>query len=256
VTRIARFAYAQARLQGRHGTRADERVWRRLEAIGEFANYLQVARQTVLRPWVSGLNSALGAHDIELMLRQQYRHYIDEVAHWMPGRWQEPVSWVRRLIDLPALHYLLTGASAPPWMGEDPELRRFAFDTPAARVHALQSSECAALLKGWQQGEPLYTAWLERWRALWPGPPGLTVGLESLARLLLRHIGALNLYSATASAALHESLMRALNVAFRRYSFQPAAAFAHLGLIALDLHRLRAHLLQRALFAGLAKPPA
>jgi hypothetical protein len=139
-------------------------------------------------------------------------------------------------------------------MRDDPELRLYATDTPVVRVQALQSSDCAALLKGWQRGEPLYTVWLEHWRALWPGSPRLAVGLESLARLLRRHLGALSLYSGEASAPLHETLSRELNHAFRRYSFQPAAAFAHLGLVALDVQKLRDQLLQRALFTGMTVP--
>lgn len=254
MNHAARFAYAQVRLQARHGERPDDRVWRRLESVGELANYLQVARNTALRPWVSGLHPGHGAHDIELTLRQQYRRTIDEVAHWMPAGWRGPVSWVRRLPDLPALQHLLTGAVAPGWMRDDPELRLYASETPAARVQALQSTECAALLKGWQRGEPLSAAWLEHWRTLWPGAPRLAAGLEALARLLRRHLGALSLYSGAASAPLHESLSRELNYAFRRYSFEPAAAFAHLGLVALDVQKLRDQLLQRALFTGMTVP--
>jgi hypothetical protein len=251
----ARFAYAQVRLQARHGMRPDNRVWRRLESVGELANYLQVARNSALRPWVSGLHAGHGTHDIERTLRRQYRQTVDDVAHWMPGAWRVPVSWVRRLPDLPALQHLLTGAVAPGWMRDDPELRVYTSDTPAVRVQALQSSDCAPLLKGWQRGEPLYAAWLEHWQALWPGAPRLAAGLEALARLLRRQLGALSLYSGAASAPLHESLSRELNYTFRRYSFQPAAAFAHLGLVALDVQKLRAQLLQRALFAGMTEPP-
>lgn len=251
----APFAYAQVRLQARHGMRPDERVWRRLESIGDLGVYLQAARQTALRSWVAGLQSAHGAHDIELTLRQQYRRTIDEVAHWMPGRWRRPVNWVRRLPDLPALQYLLSGAAAPAWMRDDPELRHFVSDSHSLRVEALRTSDCARLLKGWQRGEPLSTAWLEQWRALWPGAPRLTTGLDALARLWLRHLGALSLYSEAASAPLHETLLWELNFAFRRYSFQPAAAFAHLGLVALDVQKLRAQLLQRAVFGGMTEPP-
>jgi len=253
MSTTARFAYVQARLQARHGMRPDERVWRRLESVGDPGAYLQVARNTTLRPWVAGLHAAHGAHDIELALRQQYRRTIDEVAHWMPVEWRSPVIWVRRLPDLPALQYLLTGAATPAWMRDDPELRAFASDTPAGRVQALQSSDCAPLLGDWQRGEPLYASWLDHWRALWPQASRLVVGLEALASLLRRHLGALSLYSAAASASLQEALLRELNFAFRRYSFQPAAAFAHLGLVALDTQKLRAQLLQRTLFAGLAE---
>jgi hypothetical protein len=253
---VARFAYVQARLQARHGARPDEGVWRRLDTVGELGNYLQVARNTALRPWVGGLQVSHGAHDIELSLRQQYRRYIDEVAHWMPGRWRGSVRWVRRLLDLPALQYLLTGAAAPAWMREDPELRGFTAADTALRVQAVRSSDCAVLLDGWQGGDPLYAAWLDHWRDLWPGSSRQAVGLESLARLLRRHIGALHLYPVAPSAPLREGLLQRLNSSFRRYSFQPAAAFAHLGLVALDLEKLRGQLLRRVLFAGVPEPPS
>ena len=90
-------------------------------------------------------------------------------------------------------------------------------------------------------------------RSFWPEASRLVVGLEALARLLRRHLGALSLYSAAASASSQETLLRELNRAFRRYSFQPAAAFAHLGLVALDVQKVRAQLLQRTLFAGMAE---
>jgi hypothetical protein len=35
---------------------------------------------------------------------------------------------------------------------------------------------------------------------------------------------------------------------FRRYTFQPAAACAYLAIVALDIHRIRADLLQRVFF--------
>jgi hypothetical protein len=107
---------------------------------------------------------------------------------------------------------------------------------------------------GWRAGDPLYAVWLEHWRALWPPTRRLATGLELLARLLLRQIGAFSLLSEVAGAPLHETLGRELTYVFRRYSFLPAAAFAHLGLVALDLQRLRAQLLQRLLFAAPVSP--
>jgi hypothetical protein len=247
----ARFAYAQARLQARHGLRPDEQLWRRLESIGELTNYLQLARTSVLQPWVAGLSAEPGPHDIELALRQHYRRSVDEVAHWMPPGWGEAVNWVKRLPDLPALQYLLSGAVAPEWLHGDPALRPYAEDSTDARLLALQSSDCSVLLGGWKRGEPLMASWLEHWRSLWPRAPRLAAGLEMLASILRQHLGALSLYTGGASAPLVDALHRDLNTAFRRYSFQPAAAFAHLGLVALDAQKLRAQLLQRALFAGL-----
>ncbi|MEA2078575.1 MAG: hypothetical protein U9P00_01725, partial [Pseudomonadota bacterium] len=65
MNNVVRFAYAQARLQARHGQRADEKVWRHLHSTGDLSNYLQMARQTVLRPWVIGIDGSQSSHDIE-----------------------------------------------------------------------------------------------------------------------------------------------------------------------------------------------
>ena len=47
---------------------------------------------------------------------------------------------------------------------------------------------------------------------------------------------------------LRAILDQSLTAAFRRHSQQPAAIFCHLGLVALDLERLRGGLVRRAVF--------
>ena len=49
MSETARFRYVQARLQSRHGDRADDLVWRRLQSSGDLTNYLQATQQTTLR---------------------------------------------------------------------------------------------------------------------------------------------------------------------------------------------------------------
>lgn len=115
----ARFAYAQARLQARHGMRPTEQLWRRLASTGDLANFLQQAQQTTLRPWVLGLQATQTSHTMELSLRQHFRRYTDEVAGWLPGNWCAVVRAAKRLPDLPALQYLLRGEAAPRWLLED-----------------------------------------------------------------------------------------------------------------------------------------
>ena len=56
----ARYAYLQARLQG----------------TGDFANYLQLAQQTALRPWVVSMHAGQDSSEIEQVLRRQYRQHI------------------------------------------------------------------------------------------------------------------------------------------------------------------------------------
>jgi hypothetical protein len=67
-----------------------------------------------------------------------------------------------------------------------------------------------------------------------------------VARLFEAHIHALA-SGTTASGQLRDALRTRLAFMFRRYSFQPAAAFAHLALVALDLQILRGALVRRAL---------
>jgi len=248
VNNVARFAYAQARLQARHGQRADEQVWRRLHSTGDLANYLQLARQTVLRPWVIGIDSSQNSHDIEFSLRRQFCRCVDDVSRWLPADWRAALQDLKHLPQLPALQHLLNGASVPAWMLDDPGLRHFASENTGWRTEAIQASEYGYLVQAWQRGETLYGAWYDNWRHQWPGSARPKVAMEQLGRLLLQHIRSQN-STGTTTRQQREALLSKLTATFRRFSFQPAAAFAHLALVALDLEQLRGDLLSRKLFA-------
>ena len=250
----ARFAYAQARLQARHGARADAQLWRRLGAIGDFTSYLQAARRSALRPWVLGIQVSESSHSIELHLRQQFRGYVNEVAQWLPPRWSDSVRWVKRLPDLPALQYLMNGEAARAWMLEDPALRVFASETIAPRLDAMRNSDVEPLLTAWNRGDALPGAWLDQWQRLWPVQQKSGSGLIYLADLLRHHMQSLNTPGAVSTDELRSQVERRLGVAFRRYSFEPAASCAHLALIALDLEKLRGELARRLLFAQSTAP--
>lgn len=243
-----RFAYTQARLQARHGMRPDEQLWHRLESLGDPENYLQVARQSTLRPWVRGLHAGHDSHRIELTLRRQYRDYIDEVARWLPGEWITSIRWLRHLADLPALQHLLSEAATPAWMLDDNQLQPFVTENIPARLETLQDSDYACLVNAWQRGSPLYQTWFACWQKKWPANERSSSGLKYLGELVLKHL--LTQQPAnTFSTLLHrQHLAEKLQAAFRRYSFQPAACCAHLLLVALDITRLRGDLVHRILF--------
>jgi hypothetical protein len=249
----ARFGYAQARLQARHGARADESLWRRLATTDDFTSYLQAARRSKLRPWVLGIQPGESSHGIELHLRQQFRRYVDEVARWLPARWRDSIRWAKRLPDLPALQYLMNGEVAPAWMLDDPDLRVFASETITLRMEAMRNSDVNPLLAGWRRGNALPEAWIEHWQRLWPATEP---GLLSFAALLRRHIRLLQAPDAVSTADRRRQLQRGLVRAFRRHSLEPAAACAHLALIALDLEKLRGELAWRLLFAQRPQAPA
>ncbi len=243
----ARFAYAQTRLQARHALRPGEAVWQRLASAGDFANYLAAARRTPLLPWIEGIQSAETSHALESHLRQQFRRYIDDVAHWLPIEWRPSVHWMGQLPDLPALQFLLETESAPAWMHDEADLSQFTSDNKSALPETRLGPEYVYLGKAWQEGIPLYEAWFEQWQRLWPAKTGLRNGLIHIGRLVRQYLLNEQATALPANDRLN-TLAVELNAAFRRYSFKPAAACAHLGLVALDLERLRGELVQRALF--------
>ena len=244
-----RFVYTQTRLQARHGMRPDERTWRQLEAQSELASYLQVARQTGLRPWVITLHAHDSHHLLESTLLRLYRSYIDEVAHWQPRPWQPAVQWLTILMDLPTLQHLLTGNTARPWMADDTQLKAFTLSNVEQRIQAMQDSPYAPLLQGWQAGQNLEQAWLTHWQKLWPEQkPSANATLLALLQTLQEHRDQFLHAGAAQAWPLRTMLTKRLSILFRRHSYQPATAFIHLALVALDMERLRGDIIQRRLF--------
>jgi len=136
-------------------------------------------------------------------------------------------------------------------MFDDPEFNAFASENQGTRLEAMQNSDLAWLAEGWQQDRALVNSWLDYWRSKWPSAPRLTGGLDHLARLMQEHIQ--TLYKSPAAAGdPRDALIMKLTGVFRRYSFQPAATVAHLGLVALDLEKLRGDLVSRQLYAETA----
>jgi hypothetical protein len=257
MSKLSKFSYVQVRLQSRYGQRADENVWLRLHNIHDLSSYLQVAQQTPLRQWVIGINSIHSSHEIELALRQKYRKHIDEVTGWMPAAWQQPVQWIKRLADLPVLQYLLAGGVPSHWMKSDPDIREFTADDPALRLQAMADAGCATLVTAWQQDKTLSTGWLSDWQAMHPRVTAFTAGMQTLELLLQQQLH-LQLAAEAGQAAPattsqyrvvdYESIINKLRLLFRHHAFQPAAVYAYLTIIAMDLHRVRSDLLQRLLF--------
>ena len=243
------FAYVQVRLQARHGARPDDAVWRHLQGTSDFANYLQLARHTPLRPWVSTLDPGQGSDDIEGELRRLFRRHVDEVAGWVPPVWRSSVLWVRRLPDLPALQYMLGGETLPAWLLNDPEFHDMGCLPADSRREIMEHSDCSVFLTAFQRGEPLPDAWLSHWRTLWPRTARKDQGLEALGQALHQYLQVLQADSCDSVEERCEALHVQLVSAFRRYSFKPAAVFSHLALTALELARLRGDLLVRQLFA-------
>jgi hypothetical protein len=141
---------------------------------------------------------------------------------------------------------------APQWLFDDAELRPFAAEDMASRLEAMHNSDCGYLAVAWQRGTPLPVAWLDHWQQQWPASRRYAEGRIYLGRLFRQYLQETRGAHKTASGLPRLRLVSGFNHAFRCFSFEPAAACAHLGLVALDLEKLRGELLQRALFAETA----
>jgi hypothetical protein len=244
-----RFIYTQTRLQARHGMRPNKQEWRMVEGQKELASFLQSARQTSLRPWVLSMHAQDNSHLLEATLRQLYRNYVDEVVIWLPSPWRASVQWVKYLLDLPSLQYLLSGNTAPTWMRDDPQIKQFTPTYLEARIQVMQKSVYAPLIAARQSGKTLLTGWTEHWRSLWPQEKS-NRSIVKLIALFNQHLANFQQLSPQLAWKSRETLATKLTIMFRQFSYQPVAAFIHLALIALDLERLRGDVIQRCLFPG------
>jgi hypothetical protein len=253
--------YAHARVQARHGLRAGDRAWQRLETTRDFAALLEVARQSPLRPWTAGITAPAQPHQIEGRLRMHWRAAVEEVTSWMPLPWQASLRWCAALPELPALQHLARGHAASGWMHDDASYRALAAAPTGERQAALAGGPFAPLAPAWPAPEALAQEWYAQWLRRLPRPLASgTASLAQVAAALSDHAGAFA--AAAASGAAHGTLLRRalqarLVLLMRRATAEPALAFIHLALTALELERLRGELLSRALFphfsrAGLA----
>lgn len=248
MAKAALYAYVQTRLQARHGMRPAEDEWRRLRSIGDLGNYLQVVQKSDLSNWAVGLSVNTSVHDIELILRQRFRAYIDDLSRWPADEWRTSIAWVKRLIDLPAINHILSGQPPANWMIDDPELKPFIHVNENLRDDAFLSSDCSVFLKAWKAHEPLVDAWYRQWLAHAPLKKQQQSDLDRLWRLFKKRLQTQCDNPEDSTELVRESMERELRGIFRSLAGKPEMIFAHLGLVALDLEKLRGDLVRRALF--------
>jgi hypothetical protein len=254
----AAFANAQARVQARHAELVAAPSWQFLQGVGDYEAFLERARGTALRRWIRPIGPQTGHHEIEASLRGQLRGYLREVASWMPGPWQPAVLWLLLLVDLPAIYHLVRGEAALPWMSQDPEIKPYAVEDAGARQRMLRESPWGPLVQRWEGGQSPRGAWVELWQAQWPDSPrGCRGPLLGLYFTIERHLEGLGeLPPGQPAWKAWEALQGRMARYFRRQGGQPAAVFAHLALVALELERLRAELVTRALYGRGARAGA
>jgi hypothetical protein len=241
--------YAQARLQARHGQRVDEAGWRRIEVVREMAPLLELARGTALRPWLVGIGADSSEHRIEAALCGHWRAQVAEVVAWMPVPWQPPLAWCAVLPDLAPLQHLARGGEPAAWMRDDGTWRELCAARAQERRAVLGAGPLAALAVAWSLPRSIGQAWQAEWQRRLPRPlSDAGDALAALVRMLLDHSAAFAGATAGEGWLLRGALRARLSLLLRRAALEPAAAFIHLALCALDLERLRAELLRRVLF--------
>ena len=115
--------------------------------------------------------------------------------------------------------------AALPWMADDPVLSAFAAEDADTARAAIEELLPDLTTVGNEENDAL-AAWLRSWQRLWPDDAKRDPTLEGVALL---------------------DVLRVL----RGRREQPVTVFCHLLLSALELHRLRQGLLQRAVFNDL-----
>ena len=95
--------------------------------------------------------------------------------------------------------------------------------------------------------------WSDHWKTLWPGGEGATPALARFAAAVVQALAA----EAKAASGLPGDGMRARAERiclrhFRNGAATPVAAFAHLGLVLVELERFRGDVVRRSAFTGAA----
>jgi hypothetical protein len=248
MSSVSRFAYAQARLQARYARLPTDADWEQLAGVRGLSGFLEEARVGALRGWVKPFSGQSDAHDIEIGLRIAYREQVAEVVDWLPRCWRDAAGWTRWLVLIPLFEHLARGGSSPAWLKRDHDLAVLL--DQAADLDRERLGRAGAGLLLVPGGDPA-SAWLGEWRRRWPaGDSASLQNLQAFQTLLARHLADFRHAGRDAAWELRRRLRAQLGLLFHRRLLEPAAAFIYLALVLLDLERLRAELVARALFAA------
>lgn len=273
--------YATARVAARFGARPQDGDWHRIELQRALAAVLDAARGTPLARWTAGVASGHDVHAIAAVLRGHRRALAAEIGGWMPAEWRPALAWLAVAPDLPVCAHLADGRPPRPWMRDDAVYGALLAagndagpdDAPARAGRVAPDAALAALAAA---GNNNVSPVGDRWRAEWHRrlPQAASPTLAEAGLRVAAHFGAFGPSSPAArgpasrtasagaisqpapSPAAPASVARAalsarLTRLYRRCSSEPAAGFAYLGLVLVDLERLEGELARRALFPDL-----
>ncbi|NCA70209.1 MAG: hypothetical protein EOM91_08880 [Sphingobacteriia bacterium] len=244
-----RLAYAQARMLARLAALPTAAEWQRLAGARTLAAYLEEARATGLNDWVQGFSGLSGPHDLDRGCRALARESTRVTADWAPPAWRAAIQWLGWLPWLPVLEGLARGEGWPSWATLDTELVGLSDEQGEPHPGKLSAAGLDRLLVG-ADASAVAGLWLERWRSLWPGcGRGCRRDLEGLIALLEAHLSTFRQAAMPSAWGLREDLRERLRHRLHLAPTRPAVLFGYLAILFLDLERLRAALMSRAVFA-------
>jgi hypothetical protein len=265
--------YGYARVSARLASRPDEKLWRQLRSARSLQAAIDTVRGSASAPYVAGVAMRDTVDEIELAFRQHLRARIREVAAWAPQAWRAALRATEAVVDLPVLALLLAGSPPPQWLRLDPSLAAYAITDRVARRASLAQGPLAPLVaaaahhdarrpagsgrRGNGRLHPMLEAWQAQWQALWPAcGHEQREALLLLVRTLRAHLAGFAALPLEATAASRERLAERLRRQLHDAAGQPAALFAYLLLVALDLERLRGEFALRAAGRAFAEAEA
>jgi hypothetical protein len=219
--------YALARMQARLGRRPREAAWRSIERSRGLAPILEICHATTLDRVATALPASPGVHDVGAAIREAWQRSVAEAAAWMPMEFDRAISWLRMLPLLPAFEHLARGGEATDWMRVDADL---------------------AAPGSWSVSANPTSAWRAEWEHRMPRRALEQAPLAHLVRDVDSHLARFRTAPVHDAPTLRRELEGRLVAEFRRNPLESSAAFAWLGLLALDLERLRGELERRIAF--------
>lgn len=165
----------------------------------------------------------------------------------MPEPWRPAVLWLVWLSCLPLIEHLARGDPPPEWLVGDEVLGRLV-ESPD-RTRALDADVLELLAWHDARSCPVGPHWRRLWIARWPWmASGSRARLEALIVLVERHLETFRAARPEQTWEIRRLWRERLRLELHRHPVEPAAVFSYLGLVLLDLERLRGELLRRALF--------
>lgn len=254
--------YGYARVAARLASRPDEKLWRQLRSARSLQAAVDAVRSSPAAPYVAGVGLRGAIDDIELGFRQHLRARIRELTGWAPQAWRPALRWTETLVDLPALQHLLGDDPVPRWVRSDPHLSEYAAEDRLTRRSRLAQGALAPLLADLTpqpQAKPASTrrshgalhallgAWQAQWQHRWPRcSDEQRSALLLLLRTVRSHVAAFGALPVETTGAARERLAERVRRQLHDSAAQPAAFFAYLVLVALDVEQLRGELALRA----------